>query len=128
MIATQQLGKDIEIGRACRGLDVPRATYYRRLMPAVSTVLAVRRTHLRKLSDEKQAEVKALLYSEPMVERSPYQVFAKLLDDGRYLCSVRSMHRILAKDHASRDCRRHLHNPTYKMPELLATGPDQIWS
>ena len=52
MIATQQLGKEIGIARACHALDAPRATYYRRLKPAVSTVPAVRRTYPRKLSDE----------------------------------------------------------------------------
>ena len=52
MIATQQLGKEIGIARACHALDVPRATYYRRLKPAVSTVPAVRRTYPRTLSDE----------------------------------------------------------------------------
>jgi putative transposase len=128
MIATQQLGKDIGIARACRALDVPRATYYRRLRPAVSTVPTARRSHPRKLSEEEQAEVKTLLYSEPMVDKSPYQVFAKLLDDGRYLCSIRSMYRILAKDHASRERRRQLRHPNYTKPELLATGPNQVWS
>jgi len=69
-----------------------------------------------------------LLYSEPMVDKSPYQFFAKLLDDGRHLCSIRSMYRILAKDHASRERRRQLRHPNYSKPELLATGPNQVWS
>ncbi|MFO0453594.1 MAG: DDE-type integrase/transposase/recombinase, partial [Pseudomonadota bacterium] len=63
-----------------------------------------------------------------MVDKSPYQFFAKLLDDGRYLCSIRSMYRILAKDHASRERRRQLRHPNYTKPELLATGPNQVWS
>jgi len=126
MIATQQLGKDIGVARACRALDVPRTTFYRRLRPAVSTVPKACRSHPRKLSEEEQAEVKTLLYSEPMVDKSPYQVFAKLLDDGRYLCSIRSMYRILAKDHASRERRRQLRHPNYTKPELRKRIVSQV--
>ena len=128
MTAVGHLGKEIGIARACRALEVPRATFYRRLRPAVSTVPKACRSHPRKLSEEEQAEVKTLLYSEPMVDKSPYQVFAKLLDERRYVCSIRSMYRILAKDHASRERRRQLRHPNYTKPELLATGPNQVWS
>jgi transposase InsO family protein len=128
MTAVGHLGKEIGIARACRALEVPRATFYRKRKTAVAVIPKARRAHARKLSEEEQTEIKTLLYSEPMVDKSPYQVFAKLLDERRYVCSIRSMYRILAKDQASRERRRQLRHPNYTKPELLATRPNQVWS
>lgn len=62
------------------------------------------------------------------MDHSPYQVYAALLDDQEYLCSVRTMYRILDGDKASKERRNQLKRPNYKKPELLATGPNQVWS
>lgn len=70
----------------------------------------------------------ALLYSERFAERAPAEVYATLLDEGAYLCSVSTMYRLLRKHQAVRERRRVLRHPKYKRPELLATGPDQLWS
>lgn len=69
-----------------------------------------------------------MLYSERFVDKSPYQVYATLLDEGRYLCSVRTMYRILAEDRATRERRQQLRHPNHRKPELLATAPNQVWS
>jgi putative transposase len=50
------------------------------------------------------------------------------MDEGIYLCSVRTMYRILAADGGIRERRNQLTHPVYKKPELLATGPNQVWS
>jgi putative transposase len=50
------------------------------------------------------------------------------LDEGRYVCSVRSMYRILAEHDQVRERRDQLRHPNYTRPELLATGPNQVWS
>ena len=55
------------------------------------------------------------------------QVWAQLLDEGRYLCSVRTMYRILEENQAVRERRNQLRHPEYHRPELLATGPNQLW-
>ena len=56
------------------------------------------------------------------------QVYAQLLDKGRFLCSIRTMYRILQKQHGVRERRDQLRHPNYKKPELLATAPNQVWS
>ena len=62
------------------------------------------------------------------MDQSPRQVYSSLLDDRRYLCSVRTMYRILDKDKAAKERRNQLRHPNYKKPELLATAPNQVWS
>ena len=56
------------------------------------------------------------------------QVYAQMLDQGRYLCSIRTMYRILQQQDAVRERRDQLRHPNYKKPELLATAPNQVWS
>jgi putative transposase len=62
------------------------------------------------------------------MDKSPREVYATLLDDGQYLCSVRTMYRILEENAAVKERRNQLRHPAYKKPELLATGPNQVWS
>ncbi len=54
--------------------------------------------------------------------------YATLLDEGRYLCSERTMYRVLAENHQARERRDQLRHPKYAAPELLATAPKQLWS
>lgn len=68
------------------------------------------------------------LNSERFADQSPRQVYAKLLDEGEYLCSVRTMYRILEEDHSTRERRNQLKHPEYQKPELLATAPNEVWS
>ena len=56
------------------------------------------------------------------------QVYAQMLDQGRYLCSIRTMYRVLQQQGAVRERRDQLRHPSYKKPELLATAPNQVWS
>jgi putative transposase len=128
MIAVDELKKHVGVSKACRALEVPRASYYRFGQPSVRTPTKSKRTHRRALSDSEKVEVKTTLYGERFVDKSPYQVYAMLVDEGRYLCSVRTMYRVLAEDNASRERRNQLRHPNYVKPELLATGPNQVWS
>ena len=71
----------------------------------------------------------AVLHSERFLDSSPAQVFATLLDEGCYLASQRTMYRLLAARHGSvRERRAQLTHPAYARPELLATGPNEVWS
>ncbi len=56
------------------------------------------------------------------------EVYATLLDEGTYLCSMRTMYRILAAHGETQDRRQQRQHPTYTKPELLATAPNQLWS
>jgi len=68
------------------------------------------------------------LHSERFQDRSPAEVYATLLDEGRYFCAIRTMYRILEEAGESRERRDQLTHPPYTKPELLATGPNQLWS
>ncbi len=70
----------------------------------------------------------AQLHSPRFADLAPSEVYATLLDEGTYLCSERSMYRILAAHHEVRERRDQLRHPDYKQPELLATAPNQVWS
>jgi putative transposase len=62
------------------------------------------------------------------VDKAPAEVYATLLDEEKYLCSERTMYRLLAEHDEVRERRDQLRHPAYTKPELLATGPNQVWS
>jgi putative transposase len=68
------------------------------------------------------------LHSERFRDKAPAEVYATLLDENIYLCSIRTMHRILAQNGELKERRNQLRHPQYKKPELLATGPNQVWT
>ena len=87
-----------------------------------------RQPSARALSAAERQAVLASLHDERFRDRSPAAVQATLLDEGHYLCSTRTMHRVLAEQGESRERRDHLAHPAYHKPELLATAPNQLWS
>ena len=68
------------------------------------------------------------LHSERFVDQAPAEMHATLLDEGSYLCSPRTMYRLLAKHDEVRERRDQASHPVYTKPELLATKPNQLWS
>lgn len=130
MNAAQELSNDVGIKAACNALDVPRATFYRRFISenklrqptdSPSPPLA--------LSSEERREVVDILHSERFQDKAPRQVYATLLDEGEYYCSVRTMYRLLASEHGCvLDRRKQVQRPHYRKPELLATHQNQVWS
>ena len=114
------------MSKACDALNVSRATLYRRRRPA--TVPAKRPSPPRTLTETERTEVLNQLNSDRFADQSPPQVYSRLLDEGTYLCSPRTMYRILADNQSARERRNQLTHPNYKKPELLATAPNQVWS
>jgi putative transposase len=82
----------------------------------------------RALSDEEQKRVLGVLHQKRFMDKPPRQVYARLLDDGKYLCSTSTMYRILRGAEEIRERRNQVRHPVYTKPELLATGPNQVWS
>jgi putative transposase len=121
----RQRPRILTVKEACEAVGLPRATYYYALRPAVP---AAQRRSPRRLDDAERAEVLNVLTSERFCDLSPREVWAKLLHEGTYLCSVRTMYRVLAENAAVRERRNQLRHPEYKRPELIATGPNQVWS
>ena len=125
----QELGEVTGIQRACQSLSVPRASYYRRRQCASAVSVEKRRKpSLRQLDPQEQSAVMTCLHEERFQDCSPAQVYASLLDEGRYHCSIRTMYRLLAAEGENRERRNQRVHPAYTKPELLATGPNQLWS
>lgn len=116
------------IGPCCRAVGIARATYYRDRVPPVIRVRPRRATPSRALSPAERTQVLDLLHTPRFVDLAPGQVCATLLDEGRYLCSERTMYRVLAAAGEGDERRAQRRHPVYTAPELLATAPNQLWS
>jgi len=126
MSAALELGESVGQAAACRALGVPRASLYRSLQPAQPR--QVRPTPERSLTAAERQVVLQALHSDRFADKAPAEVYATLMDEGVYLCSIRTMHRILAQNGELKQRRNQLRHPQYKKPELLATGPNQVWT
>jgi len=117
------------VAPVCRALAVPRATYYRWQQPrgAAEAPEPARRIP-RALPPEERQHVLAILNDERFADLPPAEVYATLLDEGKYVCSVRTMYRVLQENAQVHERRRQLRHPHYQAPELLATEPNQLWS
>ena len=133
MKAVNFLAPDVGMARACAALRVHRTGVYRddarrRLLCPLPLTRAPRPTPPLALSDAERQLLKDVLCSERFVDCAPPTIYATLLDEGTYLGSVRTMYRLLAGDGQTRERRNQRTHPAYTKPELLATGPNQVWS
>jgi len=126
MKVAEQLSERTSISAVCESLGVPRSSFYRARQPKSEP--KSRPTPERALSQEEREQVRQTLNSERFQDSAPRQVYAALLDEGKYLCSWRTMYRILDDHKEVKERRNQLCHPTYTKPELLATGPNQLWS
>ncbi len=125
MSAITESGLLLGVAVLCAALGIARASYYRRLKPKPPVS---RKASPRRLGDEEREAVLAVLHQSRFADLAPAEVYATLLDEGRYLCSERTMYRVLAENSEVRERRNQLRHPRYSPPELLATGPNQLWS
>jgi len=124
-----QLADQVPVRRVCELLDVVRSSFYRARNPQLPKASRPRPLSTRALTAVERARVRDTLNSERFADKSPYQVYATLLDDDRdYFCSISTMYRILHQNDQVRERRNQLQHPSYSKPELLATGPNQLWS
>jgi putative transposase len=112
---------------ACRAFGVSRATLDRRRNPRPTTPKQPKQSH-RRLSEEEKKAILEELTSTRFVDESVPEVYTTLLDEGVYICSQRTIYRILEREAYTRERRDQRHHPEYTKPELLATGPNQVWS
>ena len=126
--ATEALAEKIPVSRACAAMDYPRSSLYRQRRPTETKMPRSRPTPPRALSAEEKAEVLAVLDSERFQDQAPHQVYGTLLDEGVYYCSVSTMYRILRANNQVHERRNQRQHPEYTRPELLARGPNQLWS
>jgi putative transposase len=121
-----ELATQIGVKSACEVLNVPRSQVYRERQPKVEP--APRPTPAHALSYAERRQVRDTLNSERFMDQVPRQVYAALLDEGSYLCHWRTMYRILSVHDEVRERRLIRRHPVYKKPELLAEGPNEVWS
>jgi putative transposase len=130
MTAVPELSSQFGVAAACQALAVPRSSFYRSRQvpsPKVDPPLPPKPSP-RELSEEEQSVVRETLNSPRFRDQAPREVYATLLDEGRYLCSWRTMYRILEQNQEVRERRDQLRHPNYAKPELAATAPNQLWS
>lgn len=127
MNAVQNLARAIGSRvQACAALNMPRSTFYRCLKP--DSPRKDRPTPPLALSQQEEQYMLNILHSERFQDRAPQEIYATLLDEGTHICSVRTMYRILEKHGEVKERRRQVRRPAYEKPEILATGPNQVWS
>lgn len=114
--------------RACELLGASRATLHRRRQAPMHGPPAPRPEPPNKLTEPERQHVLSVLRSEEYCDLAPAQVWARLLDEGIYLCSIRTMYRLLAAAGENRERRRQRTHPARKRPELIARAPNQVWS
>jgi len=114
-------GAWLAVGRA-------RASHYRRGRPSPAGPPKPRPTPPNALSPLERAAVLGILHGERFVDRAPDQVRATLLDEGTWLVSPSTMYRLLRTDDEVRERRRQATHPPRTVPELVAAGPDRVWS
>ena len=126
MATVTELGPRLGIAPMCSALGVARATYYRQRRPRCDRPR--RPSSPRALGAEERAAVLTVLHEPRFVDLAPAEVYATLLDEGRYLCSERTMYRVLTEHQEVRERRNQLRHPRYATPELLARRPAELWS
>jgi len=129
MKVTESLAKEVTVRQACAALTIPHASFYRwrnrrkntrKETPRLAPPLA--------LSEEEEKAILEILHEERFVDMAPPQIYSKLLDEGKFYCSIRTMYRILAKHDEVKERRNQLVHPHYQKPDLLAERSNEVWS
>ncbi len=125
MTAVEEAAVTLGTAAACRASGVPRASLYRGRRPVV--VRRPRPASPRALDPVEWQAVLDLLHTR-FIDQAPAQMHAALLDEGTYLCSPRTMYRVLDTAQEIKERRDQVRRPHYAAPELLATRPNEVWS
>jgi putative transposase len=120
------LAHETSVSAACSALDVSRCGFYRWQKPKEKE--PSRRNPPLALSYEERTEVIDILHEDRFVDKAPQEIYAALLDEEKYLCSIRTMYRILETEGELKERRNQLVRPHYTKPELLARAPNEVWS
>jgi putative transposase len=123
-----ELAAQVGVKTACEALSVPRSSHYAARRPRACQARQPAPPPPRALTLIEKASVRETLNSDRFADQAPREVYATLLDEGRYLCSVPTMYRILAENQEVRERRSQMRHPIYPKPRLLATAPNQVWT
>jgi putative transposase len=122
----------VSIEAACTAVGRPRSSHYRRVGrphgPPAPPRSRKGQAQPRALTPAERADVLSVLRSERFVDQAPPSVYATLLDEGTYLCSISTMYRLLAEQGETGERRRQATHPPTVKPELQADRPNAVWS
>ena len=127
MSAVLQMAPSVGTKAACANLGLSRATVYRRRRPKVVAPSRRQSPH-RRLNQTEREAILQVLHEPRFVDQTPQEIYATLLDEGIFLCSIRTMYRLLANNDEVKERRNITRHHNYTKPELLATEPNQVWS
>ncbi len=127
MDAVQSLAKQVGTKSACNALAFPRASLYRQKNKRPKNEGVRPAPPLALTPDERQL-VLDTAHSQRFWDTSPAAMYATLLDEGVYYCSIRTIYRVLSSHNEVRERRKQVSRAHYEKPELLATAPNQVWS
>ncbi len=127
MAIVAQQRTTVGVAPACAALSVPRATFYRWRKPKVAVSRPPRKVP-RALPPDERAMVLSMLNDDRFSDLPPAEVYATLLDEGKFVCSISTMYRVLRENNQVKERRDQLRHPFYPAPELLATRPNELWS
>jgi putative transposase len=127
MSAVGQLLPALPVRRALGAMGGSHATWYRRGRPAKPRRERQAVPPLALSAPERETILQTL-NSEPYADCTPYTAWARLLDEGVYLASVRTFYRVLAANGMVKERRDQLIHPAHTKPELIANAPLQLWS
>jgi len=122
------LSEHVGVSCACESLGLGRSTYYARLRPRTPRNATQRPTPKRALSSAEQERAIAIATSEEYVDKAPATIVASLLDKEEYICSERTLYRILKAQKMVQERRCVANHPAYSKPELMATQPREVWT
>lgn len=128
--AAETLVENVGVASACESMGIARSTLYhvRSQKQCPKKEHRSRPSPARKLGEKEIQQVLDMLHCERFVDKAPAEIWATLLDEGNYLCSERTMYRILNSAREVKERRNQRKHPEYKKPELLAEAPNQVWS
>ena len=128
MPVVNDLAAQVGVKTACDALGVPRSSRYAARRPHVAKERAPAPPPPRALTVDEKTTVRETLNSERFADQAPREVYATLLDEGVYRCSVPTMYRILRENAEVVERRNQVRHPAYAKPRLLATGPNQAYT
>lgn len=118
----------VSVNAACAALGLSRATVYRSTSPDTPPAVRERRANPRRLSDDERKAIVDVMHGPEFVDQPPMEVFGKLLSQGIYLASIRTIYRVLAALGETKERRNQRLPHTYAKPTLCATAPNQVWT
>jgi putative transposase len=118
--------RKIPVINLCQGLSLSRATFYRR--NEKNSITTIKKPPPNSISSEFKITILDIMHSERFTDCTPYQIYYTLLDEGKYIASIRTFYRLLKQQGETTPRRQQRHHRDVIKPELIATAPNQVWS